>query len=218
MNIREKRFTKIYQENIWGGAESKSGKGSDTAQTEYLKPKLIELINKLGIKILIDAPCGDCHWIYSTIPSMNITKYIGIDIVSDLIKNLQIQYAMDKNMQFEQKDIVTDSLPKGDLLLCRDCLVHLSYEEIKFFLQNFINSEITYLLTTTFSYNRGLASYVDNSHFWHPLVLWNKPISLPLPIELINEQCTQIDSENSYEDKSLGLWTRNQIKEAKCGT
>lgn len=221
MTDREERFTKIYHQNIWGGIESKSGKGSDSNQTATLQIQLIELVNKLGIKTLIDAPCGDCNWISSTISNMTITKYIGMDIVSDLINNLQTQYVANKTMQFKQCDIVTDILPEGDLLLCRDCLVHLSNEDIKSFLQNFYNSQIPYLLTTTFIKKRNYSHYAGSElRLWRPLVLWQEPILLPRPSEMFFEGCTEIDTKDneSYSDKSLGLWKREEIKEAICGT
>jgi hypothetical protein len=220
MNRRESRFTRIYEKNIWHGAESLSGKGSDTTQTDVLKRRLVEFINNLGIKTLIDAPCGDCNWIQSIISDMNIEKYIGIDIVGQLIKENQTQFLTNTKMSFLHNDIVTDSLPDGDLLLCRDCLVHLSNEDIKSFLQNFCNSNISYLLTTTFTKLRDLNNYSSNElHLWRPLVLWREPVLLSRSKTLIMEECTEIDAQDneSYLDKALGLWTQKQIKEDICG-
>jgi len=221
MTDREERFTKIYHQNIWGGIESKSGKGSDPEQTKHLKPKLIELINRLKIKTLIDAPCGTLAWMKLIVNELNLEKYIGMDIVPDLIKDLQSQYVANKTMQFKQCDIVTDILPEGDLLLCRDCLVHLSNEDIKSFLLNFYNSQIPYLLTTTFIKKRNYSHYAGSElRLWRPLVLWQEPIFLPHPSEIFFEGCTEIDTKNneSYSDKSLGLWKREEIKEVICGT
>jgi hypothetical protein len=35
-------------------------------------------------------------------------------------------------------------------MICRDCLFHLSFHDIKLVLENFIKSNISYLLTTTY--------------------------------------------------------------------
>ena len=40
-------------------------------------------------------------------------------------------------------------LPTADLMLCRDCLFHLSYEDIKRTLEVFLSSSVNYLLTTS---------------------------------------------------------------------
>ena len=41
-----------------------------------------------------------------------------------------------------------DKLPKSDLMICRDCLFHFSYEDINLFLKNFLSSDIKYILLT----------------------------------------------------------------------
>ena len=50
MDKQKEIFTKIYNENIWRGEESKSGKGSDSSQTSRLVLKLKILIKELSIK------------------------------------------------------------------------------------------------------------------------------------------------------------------------
>jgi len=46
-------------------------------------------------------------------------------------------------------DITRDPLPRGDMVFCRDCLLHLSIADIFRFLHNFVESGSTYLMTTT---------------------------------------------------------------------
>ena len=212
---RKEYFTNIYNTSYWGGKKSKSGKGSDLEQTITLREELKKLINKLNIKILIDCASGDFLWMSQIINHLNITQYIGLDIVSEMIEQLNLKYS-NSIIQFKQCDIVEDFLPKGDLILCRDCLVHLSYKEIKSFLNNFIKSNTPYLLTTTFTKERNYNEAGIGKDHWSPLILWKPPLCLPKPLELINENCTQ--ENNSFNDKSLGLWSRQQIMETICGT
>jgi len=205
---REEQFTNIYKKNDWGGIESVSGRGSDIIQTTTLSEKLIELINPLNIDTIVDI-CGDFNWMKHTVNKLNIKQYIGIDIVKELIDNLNFKYS-DNKIKFVNCDIVTDPLPKGDLLLCRDCLVHLTYNSIFSFLNNFIKSDIKYLLTTTFI-DRGNSNLKTDGDGWFPLCLFRTPFNFSNPILLINEQCTE--GNNNWTDKSLGLWSREQIKE-----
>jgi hypothetical protein len=63
---RERLFTNIYRSNHWGGADSVSGGGSDLEQTSALRAALPGVLQRLGVRTLLDAPCGDFHWMGST--------------------------------------------------------------------------------------------------------------------------------------------------------
>ena len=68
-NLKE-RFSQIYYGNMFGGMESRSGEGSNMVQTSEIRRELPKLLHELGIKTLLDAPCGDWHWMKAT-PSTN---------------------------------------------------------------------------------------------------------------------------------------------------
>jgi hypothetical protein len=51
-------------------------------------------------------------------------------------------------------DLTRDPLPKVDLVLCRDCLVHLSFDDIYESLDNLRRSGSMLLLTTTLAEGR----------------------------------------------------------------
>jgi len=51
-------------------------------------------------------------------------------------------------------DITNDPLPEADLWLCRDCFIHFSNKDIFNTLINYLNADITYLLTTTYPNTR----------------------------------------------------------------
>jgi hypothetical protein len=105
-------------------------------------------------------------------------------------------------------DLAKDLLPQADIIFCRDCLVHLTYDEIRKVIANFKRSNSTYLLTTTFTDRRNNIDLVVQ-HIWRPLNLEMPPFNFPKPLKLINEKCTEND--NRYNDKSLGLWRLDQI-------
>jgi hypothetical protein len=99
-------------------------------------------------------------------------------------------------------DLTRSPLPPADLLLCRDCLVHLSYTDIAEAIDNVRRSTIEYLLTTTFTAESGFRDIVTGD--WRPLNLETPPFSFPRPVELLREQCTE--QNGAFADKSLGLW------------
>ena len=55
-------FTTIYRQNVWGSRESVSGNGSTLASTEVFRAEFAALLTTLGIRSILDAPCGDFNW------------------------------------------------------------------------------------------------------------------------------------------------------------
>lgn len=54
-------FTGVYREAAWG-TRSVSGYGSAAEGTEKIRAGLPELWRQLGVRTLVDAPCGDFGW------------------------------------------------------------------------------------------------------------------------------------------------------------
>ncbi|MEX0849094.1 MAG: class I SAM-dependent methyltransferase [Candidatus Dependentiae bacterium] len=199
------KFSEIYQSNGWRGKESVSGTGSDLKQTEAIRTSLPSLLKLLKINTMLDAACGDFHWMQQIDLSF-LDFYFGVDIVPQMIKNNQQRYSTSKR-SFMHKNIAHDLLPKVDLIFCRDCLVHLELKDTLQVLKNFKRSGSKYILLTTFtrkSPNTNLPSWQ-----WRTLNMQLEPFNFPEPIALINEQCTENNGE--YTDKSLGLWRLSDI-------
>ena len=74
----------------------------------------------MGIKTMLDSPCGDYYWMRNT--KLDLGSYLGADIVSDIVAKNQKNYGS-KGIEFRKLDITKDQLPKADVILCRDCLV-----------------------------------------------------------------------------------------------
>jgi hypothetical protein len=200
-------FTEAYLNNHFQGRESISGPGSNLVQTQTIQQQLPLIIQALGIKTLLDAPCGDYYWMQN-VQLDGLDLYIGADIVNELVDINQSKYGNSKR-QFLSRDITIDDLPKVDLILCRDCLVHLPFQAIFAALENFKRSGAKYLLTTTFMDR--FENYDISSGLWRPINLEISPFCLPSPMQIINEQCTEDDGQ--YSDKSLGLW---EIPKLSC--
>ena len=126
---------------------------------------------------MLDIPCGDMNWISKL--NLNV-DYVGADIVPELIAENQRNYP-DKN--FKVLDVVNDPLPEMDLILCRDCFVHLPLEYIKLAIDNIRKSGIKYMLVTSFpvEFNKNISIGK-----WRPLNMCIEPFNLQ-PIEIIDE-------------------------------
>ena len=201
----EHAFRHVITEKMWGHNESVSGGGSDLQQTRTVRERLPMLWSDLGISSMLDLPCGDFYWM-KHVPTDDI-RYIGGDILSELIQRNNELYAR-PNVTFRKMNLLEDHLPEVDLILCRDCLIHFSYRDAITALRNICASGSKYLLTTTFTGRRRNHDIVTGQ--FRPLNLEARPLSLPAPILLINEGCTEWDG--SYRDKSLGLWHVSDIR------
>lgn len=200
----EEIFTEILRTNSWQGKSSVSGSGSDPDQTQHIEVELPKLFRRLSISTLLDVPCGDFNWMRRV--DLSEMKYLGADIVKELISVNQARY-QSESISFTSINMITDRLPRVDLILCRDGLVHLSFDDIRRALNNVCNSGSTYLLTTTFP---AIKSNEDiETGGWRPLNLQIAPFNLPTPHAIIVEGCTENDG--IFRDKSLALWKVNEI-------
>jgi glycosyltransferase involved in cell wall biosynthesis len=197
-------FEEIYLQNTWGNSESHSGHGSSTDATRFVRSALHELLRELGVKSMIDIPCGDFNWMrLLDLP----VDYLGADIVPQLIEKNKKNHAR-PGRAFQLLDITKDPLPRADLVFSRDLLVHLSERDIRSALENIINSGARYLVTTTFtSRDRNVAIETGQ---WRPLNLQRPPFLFPPPTRLINERCEEGDG--LWADKCLGVWSVSELK------
>lgn len=143
----EEKFTLIFDKNLWGSRESSSGIGSEIAYTESLRDWIIQLIRDHDVKTIVDAPCGDFNWMRFVLSEVDV-DYVGLDIVAGMVQANNDCYG-DENVEFIVADICTDELPGCDLLIVRDFLFHLSWNDTDRFLENIAGLEFKYLLTTS---------------------------------------------------------------------
>lgn len=191
-------FEKIYDLHHWYNEESKSGPGASLRQTKTVRNVLPTLLQELNIKTILDIPCGDFNWMKEV--DLTAYNYCGADIVNFIIKHNNGVFAR-SGRQFLWADITTSPLPQVDLVFCRDCFVHFSYPDIDKAIRNIKKSGSKYLLTTTFP----TRSNVDiTTGSWRPVNLESDPFLFPVPLRLLNENCTE--GYGMFTDKSLGLW------------
>jgi hypothetical protein len=190
-------FTEHFAKKFWACKESVSGYGSTIAATATIREILPKIVNDFGVQTILDIPCGDFNWMrLINLP----VRYIGADIVDDLVSENQSRYGSDTR-SFVRLDLTADPLPIADLVLCRDCLFHLSFADIARSLNNIRRSGSRYLLATT---NPNVPKNKDAvSGDWRSIDLQKAPIFLPQPDLLIAEGSYSLPHA---EDKYLGLW------------
>lgn len=186
-------FTEIYHNNTWSDPESVSGRGSTSSRTEVIRIALPILLQELGAKTLLDAACGDFNWMQHT--ALADIKYLGVDIVTDLVERNRVLHAA-TGRTFLNVDISKNRLPRADVILCRDCLIHLSFARIKQTISNFKRSGAEYLLCTTHSTVAENTDCPDGG--WRSINLEIGPFNFPKPARVI--------VEDEKAGKSLSLW------------
>lgn len=201
LRSRQAIFNRIYATNGWGSAESVSGCGSTLRETRVVRQILPTLIERYGIRSLLDIPCGDCHWISSI--DFGSRTYIGADIVGELVhKNRATFGSGGPDRTFMHLDIVRDPLPSAELVMCRDCMIHLSNADVLTALRNVRRSGARYLLATTYTARPTNPDIVTGD--WRPINLQASPFALAEPLELISEEWDWADGYHA--DKCIGLW------------
>jgi hypothetical protein len=184
-------FTYIYRTNQWSGAEP--------AAIELLRREIPQLLRRYRIGSLLDLPCGDFGWLSQA--DLSGIDYTGADIVPDLVASNTWRYGA-PGRRFARLNLARDPLPRADLVLCRDGLVYLRYEQIFRAFANLRRSGSTYLLATTFL-ELDANTEIDTGD-WRAVNLCLPPFAMPDPLDVIVEGCTEVDG--AYADKALGLW------------
>jgi hypothetical protein len=173
-------------------------------ETVSLRHSLPDILKQLDVSSMLDIPCGDFNWMSSV--ELGDIRYIGADIVPELVVETA-QHHAGKSCEFLCLNLISDSLPKADVIFCRDCLVHLPNRDILNVLSNIRASGATYLLTTTFPSQQVNDDILIG--YWRPINLERPPFNLPPPIALLHES----NPEPCFADKSLGVWRVAEIPE-----
>jgi hypothetical protein len=199
-------FTAYYRERHWGGpeCESASGYGSTVDATSHLRRELAILMRELQVKHLLDIPCGDFNWMRHV--DLAGIEYIGGDLVEPLVASNNARFGA-ANISFRALDVVSSELPRSDLVVCRDCMIHLPFAAVWDALRNMRRSGSTWVLLTHFSW-KGFGPNVDAEvGGWHRLNFELPPFEFPTPAAAIVEGC----EAKNCEDKMLALYRLDQL-------
>lgn len=202
----EERFSKIYEIDYWGNA-TKSGAGSTLDSTDNLRKELPVLFEKFKINTVFDGPCGDFNWMHLVLDRSNI-RYVGGDIVGKLIETNRLKFG-NQNISFIKVDLTNDPLPKADLMICRDCLFHLSFKDTLKVLENYLKADIPWLFTTTYeNTNKFQNTDIESGHF-RLIDLFSEPYFFPKDYHFIVE-----DYLPDGNPRFMMLWSKEQVATA----
>ena len=184
-------FANIYQHNLWGGRESRSGSGSDLVETAKIIDGLSKFLldNKVGS--MLDVPCGDFNWMPKVLDKVPDLSYIGGDIVPQAIRD---NMAKRLELDFRVMDLTVDPLPQVELIFVRDCLGHLSNENIARSIENIKIANPKYLAATHWPEYKSV-DIVDGG--WQPI---NMDQYLDDSFKLVDEL------EEYFDGKKIGIW------------
>lgn len=209
----KKKFKLIYNTNYWSDKDSVSGSGSNKTQTLNAIDNINKILDDYNIKSILDAPCGDFNWMDDLLKErINLKKkeiqYLGADIVQDLILNLKKKYST-QNINFISFDIISENFPNVDLLICRDCLIHFSNQDIDRTIINFLDSKIKYILVTDSIVDDSFENYEIETGEFRKLDLTKKPFNLPKNHLFQFNDVFNIKTKK-FETK-MTLWSREDL-------
>lgn len=151
----ELTFSTIYDLDIWTEG---SGPGSNPA---YAKPYLDLLqiyFDDPKFHTIFDFGCGDWQ-LMSQIKIPDNKIYKGFDIVQSVIENDQAKYTKANIQFYHLNDLNQFKDQKGDLLIVKDVLMHLSNQDVEYFIQNILPNFKYALLTN--GYHQGDQPNID---------------------------------------------------------
>lgn len=189
-------FSDIYRGNVWNGVETRSGPGSGVAATARIRDVLLQLVDRFGIRSVVDAACGEAFW------QPELPGYLGLDVAEEAIAVARQRHP---DWQFEVHDI-RESCPRADLVLVRDVIQHLSLEDGVSVIDAVRASGSTWLLASTFSHVVD-ATEPDGRYHYHEPNLEQPPFGLPPALELFRDGFDYDDPDRVRDwRKMLGLW------------
>lgn len=196
----EERFTLIYRTNMWGAEESRSGPVASLSETAALRRELPRLFDRLGVKTLFDAPCGDFYWMQHVVQDCPVS-YIGGDIVRPMIEDNNARFG-DARRRFLHIDVANDEVPRTDLWLCRGLLSLLSHEDGFKVLHRFVESGTPYILLSSHKNPERRPNIDAQSGDFREIDMFAEPFNLPPAILCLEDR----------SDEDLCLWSREQIE------
>lgn len=151
---------------IWPNeaGETTCGPGSTLVATRNVRDWLPGALERLGVRTLLDAPCGDRNWMrHVELPC----AYVGADNELAHIERARIDDA-----DVRALDICADELPRCDAVLARDFFQHLSRASEARALENINRTGATYIITTCHGQSSagdiadGGFRYIDRREQW----------------------------------------------------
>lgn len=196
-------FSEIHSEGRWqeDSQASLSGPGSSLSATEELRAELQVFFKQHRISSIVDLGCGDFSWFRNL--DLSGIDYVGYDIVPEIVEQNQ-RIFWSETTRFELGSARDVRIGRCDLVVCRDCLVHLAFSEIQAVLKNLEACGARFVGLTHFpsiSRNSGIPT-----GSWRPLNMTLPPFTWDHPDHLIGDHLGQ-----EAVPRFLGIWDRQSM-------
>jgi hypothetical protein len=192
------RFSLLDELGVYHHEESRSGAASSLAETRTLRKALPRLVAEHGITTVLDVPCGDFYWL-SRVPLA--VDYVGVDVVAKLVEE-NVRRHGGPRRRFMACDATRDPLPRADLVLSRDLLIHLSLADCQALLANLVATGSRLLVTSHFAAREDNPEILSGD--FRAINLCRPPFGFPPPREVIPEN--SVLAGGSFVDRAMALW------------
>ncbi len=164
-------FERVYRTHPWGKDGGGSGPSSSFYESMGASRILFYVILSMNINSVVDAACGAMTWQSKLLPTLFSVKpslqYVGLDAAKRVVdqNRLTFQHHYPK-VRFEHVELESVVIPPTDLIFSRDTLQHNTISGVAQILRQFVHSNASYILTT---------SYPNGSHYCQGSI--NRPIA-----------------------------------------
>lgn len=200
----EAEFSRMISSRAWNSPETVCGPGSTLESCRGILQVLPGWLSRHRITSIVDAGCGDFHWMSQV--DLSGIQYDGYDVVQELIAGNRQRYCA-PGIRFHHADVSLESLPKSDLVICKDVLIHLPSDLALSTLERIRSSGSRYLAATSSpgwpASNR--AGMVIGG--FSPIDLGSLPFSLGAAIEAV-----AVPGSPGHPRKTLSLWDLQHLK------
>ena len=138
---------------------------------------------------------------------LDLDSYVGVDVVQELVDENNRRYGSSR-YRFVKLDLTCQQLPRSDLIVCRDLLIHLSFRHALSVLRNFQRSGSTYLLCSNSPDQELNAEIVTGS--FRPLNLRAAPFTFASPERELSD-CSSSETTPKSR-KTMALWRLQDLK------
>jgi hypothetical protein len=202
MNLQlQKLFSIIYSPDQTKNSESGA---SSIADTRNLRIQIENLFKQYNIKSIFDAGCNDCGWMARLQDHVSF-EYHGGDISLAMVADV---WARCPELDVQMHDVTTDLFPTVDLLFVRDVAIHLNNQDKRKLWQNWIASDIPWILIThNLEIREGIELNDDFEYtnaFPFASANWEmEPWKFLPPTDII--------WEHGINGRAMGMWHQNQF-------
>jgi len=193
----EERFSRIVSSNAWGSRETVCGPGSTLEACAEIIQRLPVWISTLKIRSIVDLGCGDFHWLKEV--DLTGVQYDGYDIVRTAVEAARKHEA--PNIRFHHADVLSIEIPRADLVLCKDVLIHLPDQEALSLVHAIVRNGSHYLASTSSPGWPNMFRTGMRAGEFAPIDLEHAPYALGAPLDAV-----EVPRKEGNPRKFLALW------------